>query len=98
MKNIHSYKCFLGKNKYQIMEDLGSQNNDFSSDVWKYFFHKGWWFMRKQVVIYIYFENNKAVFIKKFYKKRKQKPFIYNSSYNFFPHCIKEHFFNDFNL
>jgi hypothetical protein len=71
MKKVHSFKLFLGKNKSEIMAVIGNENNDYSCDVWKYFLHKGWWFMRKHIIISIYFENNKAVYIKKYYKKEK---------------------------
>lgn len=66
-------KSFLGKSKSQVMAISGNQQNDYSSDVWEYIFNKGWWFMQKQVIIKIYFENDKVVFIKKYYRNIETK-------------------------
>lgn len=67
MKKIHLHKSLLGKSRSQVMAIIGNEHNNYSSDVWEYTFTTGWWFNKKVVIVMIYFENDKVIYIRKYY-------------------------------
>lgn len=61
----------MGKTKSFVMATLGNQHNNYASDVWQYNHNTGWWFMKKHLVVRVFFENDKVIRISKYYKKTK---------------------------
>ncbi|ANF49117.1 hypothetical protein A0O34_00455 [Chryseobacterium glaciei] len=63
--NIDNYQNLKGKNKTQIVDELGEEFNFFPADMWTYTLGKSWFGQKK--ILVILFENDTAV---KLYTKR----------------------------
>ncbi len=63
------YHYLLGKDRKQVMDELGDEFNFYPSEVWKYILDRNW--LGGKTILILYFKDNKVVElkIKKYYGK-----------------------------